>query len=764
MAWLKKSKRKTTRRRILLTAMLLTMVCGVIELGEPLEDLMRGARNMMLKRESDKKVVIVGIDDDTLDQLGMDYSESFDAKAIENLLTAGANHVYFDRVFKDINDENGSQALLATLKRHRGQVSFGVMITPDRFNHRKVSIIPSKRYLPYVEVTSLNGKSTPFFLANELNYRDDTTLGQVPSISSDIAGKSNPTTARYRPDLTIEAKTIPALSYLDVIEGHFDKNVVAGKDVVIGPDSVRIPDRYQVIGQGWVPGVYFHAIGAQTLREGTPSRPSWLYPYAVALLLAWLTVRTKDRRIAARMIMGTIALATVAPFVTDRMFMTVDYIPALLLYAIVAYRSHNFKAMDKLALHNADSQLPNLVAFRNENDAGQHPIAALTIKNYETILAAYPDLGAKELMEAISRPIMLTDPDCRIFHEDNTLYWKMPQLWNEQLASHLDGLAKLISSIRMGTAKIDLDFAIGIDIEYAEPLAKRINSAKIAASQAANQGLAHSFYSALAAHDAQWRLSLMSELDEAIRNDVLTVVYQPQLDLATGRMLSAEALVRWHHPTKGAIPPVEFIAQAEATNRIERLTYYVLEKALYDMVAVIELHPDFEISVNLSTKLLTNSQLPKQILNSLKRTGVDPNNLKLEITETAAMHDNPVVAANLGSLAAMGTKISIDDYGTGNATLEYLRNIPFNELKIDRQFITHLADSDRDQLLVKSTITLAHALGHTVTAEGVEDESTLRVLRKLKCDRIQGYHISRPVQIETLKVLMNQTPAKMRKR
>ncbi len=753
----KSRKKRVSGLRILLTAALFSAFCGAIELGEPLEDLMRGGRNMLHQRDADGKVVIVGIDDKTLDRLSMDFSEKNDAEVIERLFQAGVNRVYFDRVFRDINDQAGSATLIETLKRHPGRVFFGSHRNPDQFNQNITIVGPAKRYLPYANVASLTGYSTPFGLSSQLVLSGPFNGQTIPSISASIAGRHDVAAGDdYRPDWAIRARSIPTISYLDVLDGKLRSGDLRGKDVVVGPQSSRIPDTHRIVGQGWVPGVYFHAIGAQTLREGNPFRASWLFPFAFALALAWLTVRTRSLATAIRHYSTVGVLALVVPFITDYLFITVDYLPAFLLYGIVAYRSHTFKAIDSAAEVNADSRMPNILALRNQGIAPGQAVAALTVKNYDTIRAAYPDIAPGDLLQAIARPIMLTDPDMTVFHEDNTLYWKLPTFSNRQLSDHLDGLSKLLASIKLNEAVIDLDCAIGVDSRPDETLAQRITAARIAASQAAASNLTHAFYTATEVKDAQWRLSLMSELDDAISNNVLTVAYQPQLDLATGKIRSAEALVRWNHPVRGPIPPIDFIEHAEATNRIDRLTYYVLERALRDTASLLPKIPDFAIGVNLSARMLSNPDLLDQIMRLLADAGVSPRHLKVEITETAALNANSVAARNLEALSAAGASISIDDYGTGNATLEYLRSIPFDELKIDRQFVKDITTSKRDMLLVQSTINLAHALGHSVTAEGIESDSTLKLLKRLGCDYAQGYHIARPMPFEEMKVFINQ--------
>ena len=736
--------------RAFLAALLFTFIFGALEAGEPLEDLLRGLRNTIQPRPADGKVVVVGLDDATFDKLGMNYSERYDAEAIDALIAAGARRVYYDRTFQDISNPENARILIRSLKRNQGKVFFGAISETDKRSGITKFTGPAAPYIPYVQVASLRGKSTPFGLSAELSLADKFVGRAIPSVSASIAKRTEEAGAMYRPDWTIRASSIPKISFLDVIGKSSKLNLVRGKDVIIGPDALRVPDHAHIIGQGWVPGVYFHVIGAQTLSEGTPRTASWLLPFAAAALLAWALLRARSREFGRRIDLIAAALAMIVPFITDRLLITTDYLPAILLYSVVAYRAHRTKAISTASQHNPESGMPNLAAFRDDGIAPDSVIAALLIKNYERILTAYPEIGVEQLVESFSRPIAVTIGKDAIYHDDNTLYWVLPKMAPEALAAHIDGLRALITTIRTPSATVDLDYAIGIDTQFPQALDRRIKEAKIAAGYAAEHGLNYSIAVRDSDDEKQWRLSLMNELEHALESGQISVVYQPQVSLTSNRLVGAEALVRWNHPTRGPISPAQFVAQAEATSRIAKLTDYVLDVVLRDLGRILAQDPDFAVGVNLSAKLFRDANLAPHLIDRVGRQGVPLGALKLEVTETATLENTQQALLTLHELARNGCSISIDDYGTGNATLEYLRSIPFNELKIDREFIADLVSSDRDKLLVKSTISLAHALGHTVTAEGVEDAQTLALLKMYHCDRAQSFYISRPVAIDEL--------------
>jgi EAL domain-containing protein (putative c-di-GMP-specific phosphodiesterase class I) len=203
--------------------------------------------------------------------------------------------------------------------------------------------------------------------------------------------------------------------------------------------------------------------------------------------------------------------------------------------------------------------------------------------------------------------------------------------------------------------------------------------------------------------------------------------------------------VRWVHPTRGLVPPMQFIPFAEQSGFIRTLTQWVFEESARQWKLIAEEDADFVLSVNLSTRDLTDPDLPNKFATALARHRVPPSALCLEITESAIMDDPQRALATLDALAGMGFKLSIDDFGTGYSSLAYLKRLPVDELKIDQSFVRHMQADTDDATIVRSTIDLAHNLGLTVVAEGVENEAAWTMLRDLQCNHAQGYHMARPM-------------------
>lgn len=238
-------------------------------------------------------------------------------------------------------------------------------------------------------------------------------------------------------------------------------------------------------------------------------------------------------------------------------------------------------------------------------------------------------------------------------------------------------------------------------------------------------------------------LSLLTELRRAVEHGELRLFLQPKVTLADGRTHAAEALVRWEHPQRGLMPPMQFIPFAEQTGYIRQLTLWI-----FDATARLLATPQaagLRVSVNLSTRDLLDLELSTRLERMLVTHGVPASAFCLEITESAIMDDPQRAEAMLNRLSEQGFKLSIDDFGTGYSSLAYLKRLPVDELKIDKSFVMGMETDAGDAIIVRSTIDLAHNLGLSVVAEGVETAAVLERLRALGCDEVQGYHISRPM-------------------
>ncbi len=308
----------------------------------------------------------------------------------------------------------------------------------------------------------------------------------------------------------------------------------------------------------------------------------------------------------------------------------------------------------------------------------------------------------------------------------------------------LDEFAEPFTS---GDSLLSVGASIGIALFplHARDAEGLIQRADVAMFRAKQSGTGFAIYEEQYDPNSMDRLALIGRLRDAIAQDELALRYQPKVAAKGGVFKGVEALVRWCHPQYGLLQPAAFLHLAEQSGAIKALTRWVLEHALADCVRFRSLGLSVPYAVNLSVRLLDDEGLPGEVAALLAAKGIPPDQLQLEITESAAMTDSVRGLRILKRLDALGMRLSIDDFGVGYSSLTYLKRLPVDELKIDKTFVLGMVQDESDAAIVRSTIELAHNLGLEVVAEGVESRETLDLLAAMNCDTVQGYFISQPL-------------------
>jgi diguanylate cyclase (GGDEF)-like protein len=327
--------------------------------------------------------------------------------------------------------------------------------------------------------------------------------------------------------------------------------------------------------------------------------------------------------------------------------------------------------------------------------------------------------------------------------------------------------AQIEEPFTLDAVRVQIGASIGIAVmpDDATDAADLVRCADLAMYRAKLEGKAFAIYQE-DLDGAANRVQLVEELRTAIEQRQLELHYQPQVDLATGEINSVEALVRWIHPRLGFVPPLEFIALAEDAGLMGELTAVVLDEALFQCASWRAAGRKLNVSVNISASDLLNPEFPDVVARLLAGYGLGPEVLVLEMTETTAIVDFERSQEAIQKLHDLGLVVSVDDFGAGFTSLAYLGSLAVKELKLDRSFISRLAESKqgRELALVTATVELAHALGLRVVAEGVEDHECLGLLSALSCDLVQGYVISKPKPADQLELATHVLPVIARRR
>lgn len=754
-AWL----RRHPRHRILFWTTLIGLIVGVIEAAHPVEAVLQTVRNTVRSHPASGEIVMVAIDDRSISEVGQwPWPRSHHARLIRNLDALGAGKILLDIEFSSRSSPKEDEALGRALASLDTPAVVAVTQTEDPVTLAQNHLYPIAPIRAHAELASIYLRYNYQGFVWQLPYAVAHDGQAYPSLSVALSGRELPAglTGSYPLDYSFDPKSFPRISAVDVLRGTVPREAIEGKRIIIGSASNQLGDIYFSPGHSRVPGAYLHIFGAETLLTGIPKTIPWTVPFAIAFLLVTLAALAGSTRATLLLFAGGVVAMLAVPLWLDGMLIFTVTAPALIMLvsAGIAISWTDFREnYRRRAATNAVSGMPNLAALRTDMGASARPLIAAKIRNYSEIVSTLSAEEERILAGQIAGRLSVTEADPTIYHGDEGVFaWFTDPGIAHVMDDYLDGLHTLFRSpVGLPGTQIDLAVTFGVETSWDRDAADRLKNALAAADEAADHGLRWKRYDPARLDEARWRLSLLSQLDAAIDAGDLWLAFQPKIELPSGRIIGSEALVRWTHPQKGEISPMEFILAAEQNGRIDRLTGYVLEHAISAAADLNSGGGRFGMAVNISARMISDPRLPGTIVQILDKHGFAPELLTLEVTETAALSSGDAAHGPLQTLRDMGVQISIDDYGTGLSTLEYIKRIPATEIKIDKSFVQAVTHSRSDRLMVNSTIQLAHSLGQKVVAEGIEDLETLTALISMGCDMAQGYYTGKPMRFQLLK-------------
>ena len=443
------------------------------------------------------------------------------------------------------------------------------------------------------------------------------------------------------------------------------------------------------------------------------------------------------------------------------------FLPLLLLLSVLqGDRTQQLNRAIALATHDPLTSLPNRTLFHERLDeqlTGDRPIAVLLIDldGFKEVNDTLGHALGDELLVEIGRRLrpLLPEPDlvARLGGDEFAVIIEAAD--GAEALRRVDALlAQIRVPFDIAGLDFDIDASIGIAIadDPALTASDLLRRADVAMYTAKEDHAGRALYSSARDQYSAERLALAGRLRRGIADGELVLFYQPQVDLATGKVTGVEALLRWDHPERGLVSPDEFVPVAERTELIRPLTSFVFTAAITQAAIWRRAGYDLNVSVNLSPRNLSEDDLVDSIAGLLLTHGLPPSSLVVELTETTVMASPARAAEVMRRLRAIGVKISIDDFGTGHSSLAYLTTLPNDELKVDRSFIQAMSTDPNAETVVRAIVDLARSLRLDVVAEGVETLEDAAALRKIGCATGQGYLFSRPLAAGMVPAWINE--------
>lgn len=728
-------------------SLLLGIAAALSSAAEPIDRVIESAIGWTAWRPVSGDIVVIGLDDRTLASVPEGrFARAEHADVIDAVRKAGARRLVVDFYYQRQERDPGTPRLAEAVRKMDDHIILAVATQSVPGRDQLLSVFPDPEIAGRrAQLASIAWNYQIWQVWNvPLMYEADGRL--LPSVAAALANRRTARPAEFRLDFSYNLSTITEYSAIDLMEGRIGERELRGKEVIFGRTASTFPDQHYLPGHDLVPGPYIHLIAAEALKRGTPVNIGWMPPFLVALATMLIALLTRLERHFTWIALGVVLLLIFAKVMLSASLVTSSVGVALFFVAAVSANVSRRRRRFSAQRENPVSGLPNFEALRGQAPFGSATVIAAKLVNFEDLAAFLPGEGSQQLVDQVARRLTLACHGTQLHHDlDGTFAWLVPYYQHSQIEEHLAGLAALFNApLTIGELKIDVAIAFGVNDEFEGSNAQRLAAALVAAEKSIRTRALWTKYMPRQKEDAGWQLSFHSQLEDALAGGDIWVAFQPQYEIATRRLVGVEALARWTHPTRGPIPPDEFIVQAEKSQDIYRLTLFVMDQAIRSSAHLRSRGLPVNMSVNLSATLLDHSDLVGTIRVMLTAHHLPPEALTIEITETAQIENSRQARQTLAQLRRTGIRLSIDDYGTGQSNLEYLTEIEADEIKIDKRFVMTMRDSQRNFEVVKSTIDLAHRLGAVAVAEGIEDAPTMALLEQLGCDVGQGYHLGKP--------------------
>ncbi len=765
---LERTSRQTAVRCVLLLLLAIMIGSAWLFSGSAafVDQKARVFREQQLEVAATTDIKLVEIDARSLSEISnWPWPRTVHAKIVDRLNEAGVDTVAFDIDFSSHSNAMDDAAFAAALKRFDGTAILPAFRQSAGANSTEIlDSEPIDALRQSAMLASVNVFPDSDGVMRRYSSGGETSGVPRPSMPAILANSNGATDESFWISNAIRLESIPRFSAVDILNGNFDKSALQGKTVLIGGTAIEMGDRYATQASGIQPGVVIQVLAAETLLQKLD------YPDYGSIPLALLAVGIccGIAFLRSGIVRKTTALVAVAviitiPFIAEIYKWGTFHSSAALIMLSATYAGLKVSEAIMIARHrrmiDTETGLPNMLNLENSIAplAGQY-LFVMRINNLGDLQGLLGDAGKSQLYAALLQRLSATDAIKKFYLTDNgSLAWSCPLDSIEDASELANAIcALMLSPIHPADRPFVIQPSIGIDRVCETHPRGTIQNAVIAANSAANRGSKWLVYTQAMSDRSGHDQLILAGIDRAIADNEIYFLFQPKYSFANKSFCGAEALVRWKHPQAGPIPPDEFIPVLEKNGRMAELTLHsisVVEPILWQWhVEGRDLH----IAVNISAPLLSDPIFAEQLERHVQALGNARSLLKLEVTESAGVDDGGEAVRILERLRSMGCKVSIDDYGTGNSTLSYLKQFPADEIKIDKSFITNITSSNADRALVRSTIELAHELGMQVVAEGVETAESAAMLADMKCDVGQGWHFAKPIMLDDLERLFEQ--------
>jgi EAL domain-containing protein (putative c-di-GMP-specific phosphodiesterase class I)/CHASE2 domain-containing sensor protein len=716
-------------------------ICGVLgafSLFQPLSLALYALQTKAAVKPVSGDIIIVGIDSASINKIGRwPWPRDKQAELLRQIDSYGPSAVYIDIGYQGRTTASADEALRTTLENMNAKTKVIVLATRTENNvARSIYSNPTA-----VGSTPVVSAFFPYLLGFvwELPTMVETDKGRVPSMAASVVDLKDGAPKTFAIDFTLDPKTVPVISAERIFERNVDRPAVEGKIVILGVTDPTQNDIHSMPGWGDQPGVMFHVLGAETLKNGIPRNWGWAAFFVVALAFCASQLTNAGLKYSKHLSWGASITILGASTLLVALNIGNDPVASVALIGSVGMLVSRQKAALIRSQRHASTGMFNMAGYMVEEVISNALFIGATLTPAETRLGYLRKEDEVAIMKEVGHRISTVIDEQQITHNDNQQFlWEMPVIATHKLADHLEGLRQMFAEpLLINGRKIDIDVNFGVDRNVNNNIKKRMETA-LEASVEASKSMSTFIIATTIEFDGILTSQFDSEFETAINNGDIELVLEPHKNLNNGRIEAASAALRWTHPAYGQIDTAKLFAIARETNNLNQVTSYLSAQA---MKAAGELNrnlPDFTVSVKMATALILNGAFLTEMVRIAAATLCQPKNVTLELVDLHEYKFNDQARRAVREMQRRGFRIAVGNFGMTDADIDFIKKFEPDEIVLAKSFSAELLGSKSNEIFAVGALRIAKASNVIITADGIDDRDVLAALQRHGCDRCKG--------------------------
>lgn len=720
---------------------------GAVGFFEPVTLALNSLQSKIRTKAVSGDIVVVGIDSQSISEIGRwPWPRDVQADLLRGIDGYKPKSVYVDIGYQGKTTPQADQALKAAIQNMKSPTAVIALATEpaDRsvktiFSHYNAvgNATPVTAYSPYL-----------FGYIWSLPTSIPTKRGTIPSVASSIVNTGNPENREFRIDFNFDPGTIPIFSAKDIFAGKVHKSKLNGKVVLLGVTDETQNDVHSMPGWGEHPGVLFHVLGAETLKDGYPVNLKWLPLFAIALLIAALHLtRVGLRQSKLLAWCGSLSVLGASSWLTV-IHLTNDPMPAMGLIASVGIYVSRQKAALLRAQRNEQTGFADMTGYMVKEVISNAVFIGATLTRAETRRGYVLETDNLKIMKEVGRRLSTVIDERQLTHNNTQQFlWEMPMIPGSKLSEHLEGLKRLFTDpIIIDGRKIDVEIFFGVDRDVNTSIDRRMDSALSASSFARDTNATFKIATSTSFKEHLGR-NFGSEFDNAIAVGDATVMLNPEMDLLTKRIRAAGITLKWQHPAYGEIANLQIFEMALNTGNLEKISLYLCDQAAAFAAELAKSKPGITVSVKISVEILAGNAFQDWLKAQIANPQFRANNICFNILNLDSFKNDSAAQWAVRNLQQHGLRAAIGNFGATDTDIQLMNRLKPDAVYLGRDFSSALLGRRSYEIFVDMALRIASSSNVLTIAEDLEDRDVLAELQKRGCNRATGKIIAIPLTL-----------------